>query len=402
MKATGGFSTARLARMREVMAAHVARGYVPGLVTLVSRGEEIHVDTIGKQAVGGAVPMARDTIFRIASMTKPIAAVAALILVEECVIRLDDPVDRWLPELADRRVLRRPDGPLDDTVSAARPISVRDLLTLRMGLGHLLDVADDAPIQRALAARQLLQGPPLPEGLPGPDAWIGRVGSLPLVAQPGARWLYDLPIDVLGVLIARAAGRSLGDFFHERIFAPLGMKDTGFSVPPAARARLADSYQTDQATGGLALYDGADASQWHSPPTFESAGGGLVSTVDDYLAFYRMLLNGGRHGRERILARPTVELMLTDQLTPAQKVGSAPLLAEHEGWGFGVSVRGRRDDVWATPGRFGWAGGLGTAAYADPAEGVIDILMTQRSFDSPAAGQVLNDFWTLAYGALDD
>ena len=399
---SGEFSTQRLDRIRTVMSGHVARGYVPGLVALVSRGDTVHVETIGTQAVGGAAPMARDTIVRIASMTKPIAAVAALILIEECVIRLDDPIDHWLPEMADRRVLRRPDGPLDEAVPADRPISVRDLLTLRMGLGHLLDVADDAPIQQALAARQLLQGPPLPEGLPGPDEWIGRVGSLPLVAQPGARWLYDLGFDVLGVLIARAAGQSLETFFRERIFAPLGMNDTGFSVSAGQRARLADCYQTDQTTGAIALYDGVGASQWNTMPAFQSAAGGLVSTVDDVLAFYRMLLNKGRHGHERILARPTVELMLTDQLTPAQKVGSAPLLAEHEGWGFGVAVRGHRDDVWATPGRFGWVGGLGTAAYADPAEGVIDILMTQRSFDSPAAGQVINDFWTLVYGALDD
>jgi len=398
----GGFSTERLARLHAVMASHVERGYVPGLVTLVSRRGEEQVDAIGTQAVGGSAPMRRDTIFRIASMTKPITAVAALILIEECVIRLDEPVDRWLPELAERRVLRRLDGPLDDTVPAQRPISVRDLLTCRMGLGHILEATGDFPIQQAIDAQQLLQGSPLPEGLPGPDEWIRRVGTLPLVAQPGARWLYDLSLDVLGVLIARAADQSLDTFFRERIFAPLGMGDTGFSVPAENRARLADSYQTDHATGGLIFSDGAGASRWNTTPAFQSGGGGLVSTVGDYLAFYRMLLNKGRHGRERILSRPVVELMITDQLMPEQKVATEPLLGEHEGWGFGVAVRGRRDDIWATPGRFGWAGGLGTAAYADPAEGVIDILMTQRSLDSPDAGQLFGDFWTSVYGAIDD
>lgn len=400
--ATGGFSTQRLDRMRVVLGGYVERGELPGLVALVSRGEEMRVEALGMQAFGGAVPMARDTIFRIASMTKPITAVAALILIEECAIRLDDPVERWLPELAERRVLRRLDGPLDDTVPAQRPISVRDLLTCRMGLGHLLEATSDFPIQRAIDAQQLLQGPPLPEGMPGPDEWIRRVGTLPLAAQPGARWLYDLGLDVLGVLIERATGQTLEAFFRARIFAPLGMKDTGFSVPPGQRARLADSYQTDLAISGLAFYDGAGASQWNTPPAFRSGAGGLVSTVDDYHAFYRMLLNKGRYGGERILSRPAVELMLTDQLTPAQKVRTEPILGANDGWGFGISVRARRDDLWSTPGRFGWAGGLGTAAYCDPAEGVIDILMTQRSFDSPGAGQILSDFWTLVYGALDD
>jgi len=271
---SGGLSVARLARLREVMAGHVARGYVPGLVALVSRGDEVRVEALGTQAVDGAVPMRRDTIFRIASLTKPITVVAALILIEGCTIHLDNPVDRWLPELADRRVLRRLDGALDDTVPAQRPISVRDLLTMRMGLGHILEPASGFPIQQAIDAQQLLQGPPLPEGLPGPDEWIRRVGSLPLIAQPGERWLYDLGFDVLGVLIARATGQTLDTFFRERIFAPLGMEDTGFSVPAEKRERLADCYQSDPATGGLALYDGPGRAGGTSrPPSYPARAG---------------------------------------------------------------------------------------------------------------------------------
>lgn len=229
------------------------RGYVPGLAALVSRGDEVRVEALGTQAVDGSVPMRRDTIFRIASKTKPITAVAALILIEECMIRLAEPVDRWLPELADRRILRRLDSPLDDIRPAQRPIGVRDLLTMRMGLGHILELTSVVPIQRAIDAQQLLQGPSLPEGLPGPDEWICRVRS-PLIAQPGERWLYDPGFDVLGVLIARAAGQALDTVFRERIFAPLGMENTGFGIPAEKRERLADRYRTDPATGGLFAY----------------------------------------------------------------------------------------------------------------------------------------------------
>jgi CubicO group peptidase (beta-lactamase class C family) len=291
----GGLSKARLGRMHDVMAGHVERGDVPGLVTLISRRGEVHVDAIGMKAAGGSDPMRRDTIFRIASLTKPIAAAAAMILVEECGLRLDEPVDRLLPELADRRVLKRLDGSLDDTVPAKRPISVRDLLTLRMGFGYIMEPASMDPsrpytILKAANEQQLLLGPPRPQTLPAPDEWMRRVGTLPLMHQPGERWMYDLGLDVLGVLIARASGRPLETFLRERLFEPLGMKDTGFSVPAAKLDRLAISYRTNPGTGALELYDAA-AGQWSRPPAFPSAGGGLVSTIDDYLAFGQMMLN---------------------------------------------------------------------------------------------------------------
>jgi CubicO group peptidase (beta-lactamase class C family) len=203
---TGGLSTVRLGRMHDIMAGYVERGDVPGIVTLVSRRGEVHVDAIGMQAVGGSAPMRRDTIFRIASLTKPITAAAAMILVEECTLRLDEPVDRLLPELASRKVLKRLDGPLDDTVPANRPISLRDLLTLRMGLGYIMEPSSAYPIQQAVNAQQILQGPPKPQTLPAPDEWIRRVATLPLMHQPGEQWMYDLGLDVLGVLIARASG----------------------------------------------------------------------------------------------------------------------------------------------------------------------------------------------------
>src|SRR5437868_4621720 len=239
----GGLSKARLGRMHNVMAGYVERGDVPGLVTLVSRRGEVHVDALGTMAVGGRDPMRRDTIFRIASMTKPITAAAAMILVEECMLRLDEPVDPWLPELADRKVLRAIDSPLDDTVPAHRPITLRDLLTFRLGIGAVMAPPGTYPIQKAIDEAGLAPGPNVSSLTP--DEWMARLAGLPLLHQPGERWMYHTGSDVLGVLIARATGMSLGDFLHERIFAPLGMKDTAFSLPAAKLDRLATCYRTE-------------------------------------------------------------------------------------------------------------------------------------------------------------
>ena len=396
---TGGLSKTRLGRMHDVMAGHVERGHVPGMVTLVSRRGEVHVDAIGAKAVGGSDPMRRDTIFRIASMTKPIAAVAAMILVEECTLRLDDPVDPLLPELADREVLRAIDGPLDDTVPANRPITLRDLLTLRLGIGAVLAPPGRYPIQEAMDDVGLAPGPDLPS-LP-PDEWMRRLGGLPLIHHPGERWMYETGSDVLGVLLSRATGQPLETFFRERIFEPLGMKDTGFHVPAAKLHRLASCYVANPETGALELYDDADDSRWSRSPVFESGGGGLVSTVDDYLAFCRVMLNKGKHGGERILSRPSVELMTTDHLTPGQRAGAEMLLGDNSSWGFGLSVVTRCNDLAATPGRFGWDGGYGTSGYSDPEEDMVGILMTQRLAGPDSPGIDL-DFWTSAYQAIDD
>jgi CubicO group peptidase (beta-lactamase class C family) len=399
---TAGLSNTRLARMHDVMAGHVERGDLPGLVTLLSRRGEVHVAAIGMMAMGGSEPMRRDTIFRIASMTKPITAAATMILVEECKLRLDEPVDRLLPELADRKVLKRIDGPLDDTVPAKRSITVRDLLTFRMGFGSVMSPPGTYPIQKAMSDLQIGgDGPPNPSKTPTPDEWIRRLGTLPLMHQPGERWLYHTGSDVLGVLIARVAGQPLETFLHEHIFEPLGMKDTGFSVPAEKLNRLPGCYRRNPGTGTLDVYDDAGDSQWSRPPPLPSGGGGLVSTVDDYLAFCQMMLDKGRCGRERILSRPSVELMTTDHLTPDQKAGAEIFFGDNKGWGFGVAVTTRRDELWAV-GRFGWDGGLGTSGYSDPAEELVGILMTQRLMESPQAPRVFVDFWTSAYQAIDD
>ena len=400
--AAGGLSRARLDRMHDVMAGHVQRGQAPGIVTLVSRRGEVHVDAIGMKAFGGNDPMRRDTIFRIASMSKPIIAAAAMILVEEARLRLDDPVDRWLPELANRQVLRAIDGPLDDTVPARRPITLRDLLTFRLGIGMVTVFPESYPIQRAMAEAGLTPGVNVPAH--PPDEVMRRFGSLPLAHQPGERWMYHSGSEILGVLIARVSGQTLGAFLSERIFAPLGMEDTGFSVPEAKIDRLATCYQTDLATGQVVVLDEARGGRFARPPVFESGGAGLVSTVDDYLAFGQMMLNKGRHGRERILSRPSVELMTTDQITPEQKAASDffPGFWDSRGWGFGLSMITRRDDIAAVPGRFGWDGGYGTSWNSDPNEDLVGILMTQRVWDSAGLPAVFVDFWTSAYQAIED
>ncbi len=401
---SGGFSKARLGRVHDVMAGYVERGDVPGIVTLVSRRGEVHVDAIGAQAVGGGDPILRDTIFRISSMTKPITAAATMVLVEECKLRLDEPVDRLLPELSSRRVLKRLDGPLDDTVPAKRPITVRDLLTYRMGFGLVMAPPNTYPIQEAMSELRLGQGPPSPSTPPSPDEWIRRLGTLPLMHQPGERWMYNTGSDVLGVLISRASGKELETFLRERIFDPLGMRDTGFSVPAAELDRLATSYLTDPRTGALDLYDAAEGGQWSRPPAFPSAAGGLVSTAEDYLAFGQMMLSKGRHGSERILSRLSVETMTTDHLTPEQKAVSGLVSGyfDTHGWGFGVSMVTRRESVGETVGTFGWDGGLGTSWHSDPSEDMVTILMTQRAWRSASPPEVCLDFWTSAYQAIDD
>jgi CubicO group peptidase (beta-lactamase class C family) len=378
----------RLARLHDLMAGHVERGAAPGLVSVISRRGEAHVDVIGATALDGAHSMRPDTILRISSMTKPIAAVATMILLEECVLRLDEPVDRLLPELADRRVVRRIDGPVDDTVPAHRPIAVRDLLTFRMGFGGYFG---PCPVNDAAAPLQLSVGPPQPSLPPEPDEWMRRFSTLPLMCQPGERWLYNTGADVLGVLIARASGQRFETFLRERVFEPLGMKDTAFSVPTADIDRLATSYSTDPETGALQLYD-EPAGQWSTPPAFPSGGGGLVSTASDYLAFAEMLLRGG----DPILSRPSVETMTTDQLTPEQKAVSGFFQGDFDarGWGFCVGMVTRREHPAAPVGQYGWDGGLGTIWRNDPSEQMITVLLTNVAWTSPRPPDIALDFLT--------
>jgi CubicO group peptidase (beta-lactamase class C family) len=385
------------------MTGYVERGEVPGIVTLVSRHGEMHVDIVGNKSLDVPDPMRRDTIFRIASMSKPITAAATMILVEEGKLRLSDAVQKWLPELADRKVLKRIDAPLDETVPAHRPITVRALLTFTMGYGLLLAPTGAYPILKADKELQIGMIPGnQTQPPPDPDEWLRRLGTLPLMYQPGERWLYGTGSNVLGVLIARVSGQPFETFLRQRLFEPLGMNDTSFCVPEDSLDRLASCYFPNPVTGALDLFDGRENSQWSRPPTFPSGANGLVSTLDDYLAFGHMMLSGGKHGGKRILSRLSVEVMTTDQLTPGQKAVSIfpPISGffETNGWGLGVSVVTRRDDLASVPGRYGWDGGFGTSWFCDPKEDLIGIVLTQSLYPL----DLFRDFWTLAYQAIDD
>ncbi len=397
-----GLSKSRLDRMHQVLSGHIERKEMPGLVALVSHHDDVHTETLGTLAFDNPAPMTRDTIFRIASITKIITAVAAMILVEECKLRLDDPIDPWLPELANRRVLKSIASEIDDTVPAARSITVRDLLTYRMGFGSVMAMPNTYPIQKFIREYRIGgDGPPRPTQAPTMDEWLQRLGSLPLMAQPGERWMYHTSGDVLGCLIARVSGQSFGTFLREKIFDPLGMKDTAFHVPPEKINRLPGVYFFNRQTSRLDSFDDPASSAWASEPPSESGGGGLVSTIDDYFAFSRMMLNKGRHGREQILSRATVDLMTSDQLTPQQRAGSEIFFETHSSWGLGMAVDIRRSEIYHTPGRYGWTGGTGTTAYIDPAERMIGILFTQRMMDSPEPPRFFTDFWTMAYEAME-
>ena len=338
------------------------------------------MDAIGVKAFGGSEPMRRDTLFRIASMTKPVVAAATMILVEDGKLGLEEPVDRWLPELANRRVLRQIDGLLDDTVAARRPITVDDLLTLRMGYGMLVEPTFDPPFPIVNAARalQLVLGEPDPRTPHDPDTWVNYFGTLPLMYQPGERWQYNVGSLLLGVLVARAAGKPLDELLRTRIFEPLGMHATGFWLPAPRTQDLPSYYTTNFQTGQLELRNVSTPDEWSRPPAFPSGAGGLLSTADDFLAFGRLLLGKGTYQGQRLLSAQSVDLMTTNHLTPEQVVGGGPILGGR-GWGFGMGVATAPDAEWPVPGRYGWAGGYGTTWFNDPTRGIVAIALTQVS-----------------------
>ncbi|MFI6316746.1 serine hydrolase domain-containing protein [Nonomuraea sp. NPDC050556] len=401
------FSKTGMRRVRDVLARHVESGRIPGLVALVGQGDRTYVEAMGTMRAEGGAPMRRDTIFRMASTTKPVAMAAAMVLLDECLMRLDDPVQQWLPELADRQVLKRPDSQLNDTVPAQRPITVRDLMTSTFGLGIDPTVLT-FPITAAIFERGLYPQ----EGVPtlAPDEWMRRLGTLPLIYQPGEHWQYNIGNDVLGVLVARVAGKPFETFLRERVFEPLGMKDTGFHVPAEKIDRLPPLYAPDPRTGKLVVWDEAVGGRVSKPPAFPSGGGGLVSTVDDYHAYFRMLLNGGMHGNRRVLSRPAVQMMTTNRMSPEETTLRTALAkkfvhmsfgqGQHGGWGFGMAVRTYQAD-YASIGQFGWDGGAGTTTYADPDKQLVGILLTQVGTTNPDSTRAILDFWSTLYQSID-
>jgi len=360
----------------------------------------VEVGVAGRLTRDQPAPVDRDSIFRISSMTKPIVAAAALILVEEYKLRLDDPVDVLLPELADRRVLVDARGPIDgETVAADGRITLHDVLTFRLGIGMDFAAPWPQPFLDALGKLELGAGPPEPQVPPAPDEWMRRLSTLPLLYQPGERWLYNNGADVLGVLIARAAGQPLGEFLRERLFEPVGMVDTAYSV--AAVDRFGTCYGTGP-TGERFVFDPPDG-QWATPPAFPSGAAGLVSTVDDLHAFGRMLLSGGRlPDGSRLLSRASIDAMTTDQIDVANGA-PGPLPDGAQGWGFGVGVQVRRSGLGPPIGAYGWAGGLGSVWTNNPSNELVGIMLTTDAFAGPfSPPAIIQDFWTGAYTALDN
>jgi CubicO group peptidase (beta-lactamase class C family) len=375
--------------LRDLLETDVNAGSVPGAVGLVARGDRIEVAAVGWADVGGT-PMARDSIFRLASITKPITAAAVMTLVDDGRIALDDPVDPWLPELARPTVVRTPASAVDDVVPAARPITVLDLLRSQAGYGFPSDVTLPA-VQRLFPVQKDGRQP---QTFPGPDVWMAELSKVPLLYQPGEAWLYDTCSVLQGVLIARVSGQRLPEFLAERVFAPLRMVDTGFVVPAGKRDRFTSYYRTGP-TGGLELADGPEG-QWSTPSAFPLGNGGLAGTADDWLAFGRMLLTGGvtADGR-RLLSADSVRRMTSDHTTSAQReIGKVFL--EGQGWGFGGSVDIASIDTWNVPGRYGWVGGTGTSAHVIPSTGTVAILLTQVAADSPSPPEWMRDFWRYA------
>ena len=377
--------------LRDLLEAHVSEGAVPGAVALLARGEQVEVQAVGAAAVGGAAPMARDSIFRIASLTKPITAAAVMVLVEDGRIALEDPVERWLPELASPVVVRTPASPVDDVVPARRAITVLDLLTSRAGYGFPSDFSLPA-VEQLFTVHSDGREEQL---RPAPDEWIARLSRIPLLYQPGEAWLYDICSDLQGVLIARVSEQPLPDFLGERLLEPLGMVDTGFDVPAAKRDRFTSAYRPDPA-GGLELADAPDG-QWSRLPAFPEGSGGLAGTVDDWYRFARMLLGGGTLDGCRVLSPESVQQMTSNHLTKAQGETGA-LFLEGQGWGFGGSVDVEAIDPWNVPGRYGWVGGTGTTGHIVPSTGTVAILLTQVELTSAISPAIMRDFWRHAAG----
>ncbi|HEY1741309.1 MAG TPA: serine hydrolase domain-containing protein, partial [Acidimicrobiia bacterium] len=379
------------------MRGHVASGAVPGLAMLVARGDDVHVEAMGRLGLERDNALERDAIFRIASLTKPITAASAMLLVDDGVLALDEPVDTFLPELAGRRVLRSLDAALDDTIPAHRAITVDDLLTCRFGLGCIMAAPGTYPIQKAEEDLDLHTfGPPWPPTHLSVDEWIERLGTLPLVHQPGEGWLYNTGLQVLGVLVERAAKMPFGDFLRRRLFAPLGMIDTSFVIDPSRRSRFTTAYSPDPSSGALSVLDPADGSWWDEPALANGAGW-LLSTIDDFWAFVSMLVNGGIARGERVLSKAAVARMTMDHLHGSQHDDARLFVGPGASWGYGMAVPEAGESGGSVRAGYGWDGGTGTTWRTDPATGVTAILFTQRAMTSPEPPATFTDF----YAALD-
>jgi CubicO group peptidase (beta-lactamase class C family) len=399
---SAGLDRRRAGWLRERLAPSVEAREVPALVVLVARGGDVQVEVLGSLALGDARPLPRRAIFRIASLTKPITAAGAMILIDDGVVALNDPVERFIPELADRRVLRGLEAGLDDTTPAERSITVEDLLTFRLGFGAIMAPPGTYPIQDAeseLGLRTL--GPPWPPPPFRSDEWIARFATLPLLHQPGADWRYNTGAQVLGILLERASGQPLELFLRERLFEPLGMTDTSFSVPVEKVDRFTTAYMPEAENGTLGLLDPPTGGWWNDPPAMANGAGMLVSTLDDFWAFVSMLVAGGSHEGAQLLSPQSVAAMTVDHLTADQRAsGSLFLGGQGGGWGYGMAAPGPLAGEPPVPWGYGWNGGTGTVWTSDPVRGLTGILLTTRAMTSPEPPPLFATFWQTAYAAM--
>ena len=351
--------------LQDLLERHVASGTVPGVVASLGTAE-FEIVSAGAMSVCGE-PMRADAIMRMQSMTKAVTTVAALRLVEAGRLRLDEPVERWLPELADRQVLRSPTADLADTSPAVRAVTLRHLLTSTSGYGMVLT---ECPLQRAMAASEIDVG--VDPATFGADEWLARLAALPLAFQPGEGWRYHHSFGILGILIARAAGRPLQDHLVDDLLGPLGLRDTGLWVSAGSVARLPASYRhTDS---GLVELEPAAGGIYARHLPFDVSHAELVSTVRDYTRFARMLADGGRFEGRQIVSEEHLRLMTSDQVPAIAKTPDSffPGFWDGSGWGFGVGVATEGERA----GRYGWSGGLGTNFFVDP-DGTVGVLLTQ-------------------------
>lgn len=362
-----------------VLDDQVTSGRIPGYSAAVRIGGTTEIHVGGRRAVApDSAPMTEDTLFRLASLTKLFGGVLALNLVQDGVIALDDPVTTWLPEFAALRVLTDPDAELDSTVGLTRQMTVWHLLTMTNGWGAVLR---SNPQQAAMIERGLYPGPFAPP-MTG-DEFVATLAELPLAFQPGEGWLYDTGTDVLGVLLARAAGKPVATLVEERITGPLGLADTGFWTPHVDR--LATAYRP---TGdGLSLLDPPDG-EFSRPPRFEELSSGLVATAADVLAFCCAMADGGGG----VVTPESVALMTRDALTGELRAQAAPIVPPGASWGLGTAVDVAPAAEWMAPGRWGWTGGTGTTAFVDPVRDTVAVLLTQRAMASPQGE--FEPFWT--------
>ena len=395
-----GFDSARLARLDDYMAGMVKAGRVAGVATLILRhGKVAALKTHGSAVLGGETPLGPDAVFRIYSMTKPIAATAMMILFEEGHWVLDDPVTKFIPEFADLKVCAGigPDGEmiLED---ARRPPTLREVMSHTAGFAYGL--FDFHPLERAYYAEGIARPG-------GAQEFIDKVAAQPLMFQPGTEWFYSVASGILGVIVSRISGQAFGDFLEARLFGPLGMVDTGFQTGADKANRLVTFYQ-DDSQGGLKEVNavlGAPINPFTAPPPFEDGGGGLVSTIRDYARFAQMILNKGALDGVRILAPVTVELMATNVIPDAVLATTNPmrLLPFNPAFGFGLGF-----SVFNDPRRLGsvegrgtlaWGGMGGTWFWIDPENDLIFVGLIQRLAD-PISGEFRARARTFTYAAL--